>query len=283
MSNKRKLATSNTDEPAAKYARKGRKDDDDTLVKRTNALSIEAFRDVYVAEDQLIYVPRGPRETDPQYSTRNQDGSAQSDGQLRKYEGSPVASEYAPHPQHIFRIALKAARDLEPAELVQCHTLVEQTSRQDYEASSWSWHPKRKKREMLEPEMRYLLVRSTTTATATGDSVEGFLSFMITHDSDPPVPVLYVYEIHLAEPLRKVGLGAHLMQLAEDIAQRVGVRKVMLTCFLSNAKARRFYERRGYTRDVCSPDDRKTRKRVVEVDYVIMSKTVERAPPKGTR
>ncbi|TKA67039.1 hypothetical protein B0A55_09305 [Friedmanniomyces simplex] len=113
MSDKRKLAASNTGEPAAKYARKGRKDDDDTLVKRTNALSIETFRDLYVAE---------------------------------------------------------------------------------------------------------------------------------------------------------------------DIAQRVGVRKVMLTCFLSNAKARRFYERRGYTRDLCSPDDRKTRKRVVEVDYVIMSKAIENAP-----
>ncbi|KAK0255111.1 hypothetical protein B0A54_11284 [Friedmanniomyces endolithicus] len=250
---KRKLAMSEEGGPGAKYARKGKSTNDDDVVERTNALRIEAFRERYLPKDQLIYRPQSPGESHEQDTPSNRATSATD-----------------------IHMAFRSAQDLMPEELSQCFALVEQTSRPDYEASSWGWHPKRKLREMRDPEMRYLLVNG---GSSTGDQVEGFLSFMITHDSHPPVPVLYIYEIHLVESLRKVGLGAHLMQLAEDIARRVGLRKAMLTCFLSNSKARIFYEKRGFTRDVCSPDDRQTRKRIVEVDYVIMSKAVEGALP----
>lgn len=115
------------------------------------------------------------------------------------------------------------------------------------------------------------------TATTPRGAIMGFVSFMITHDSVPSVPVLYIYEIHLVETYRGKGLGKHFMTLAEDIAQRVGVEKVMLTYFLSNEKARGFYERLGYGVDECSPEDRTTRTKVVKVDYVIASKRIERA------
>ncbi|KAK0271150.1 hypothetical protein LTR35_013711 [Friedmanniomyces endolithicus] len=251
---KRKLAMSDEGGPGAKSARKVETSDNDDIVKHTNDLSTEAFRERYVPEHQLIYRPQSPGETHQQGTPLNPDTSTPGG----------------------FRIALNSAHELKADELSICFALVEQTSRPDYEASSWGWHPKRKLREMRDAEMWYLLV---SRSSSTGDTVEGFLSFMITHDSRPPVPVLYIYEIHLVESLRKVGLGAHLMQLAEEIARRVGLCKVMLTCFLSNIKARCFYEKRGYTRDVCSPDDRQTRKRVVEVDYVIMSQAVEDALP----
>ena len=254
---KRKLTMSDEGGPGAKYARKGKSTNDDDVVERINALSIEAFRKRYVPMDQLIYRPQTPGEAQEQGTPLDNDADATGD----------------------FRIVLRSAQELKPDELSQCFALIEQTSKQDYEASSWGWHPKRKLREMRDPEMRYLLVSRNGDSSSIGDRVEGFLSFMITHDSHPPVPVLYIYEIHLVESLRKVGLGAHLMQLAEDIARRVGLRKAMLTCFLSNLKARRFYEKRGFIRDVCSPDDRQTRKRVVAVDYIIMSKAVEIALP----
>ncbi|KAK1821532.1 hypothetical protein LTR12_004093 [Friedmanniomyces endolithicus] len=254
---KRKLAMSDEGGPGAKYARKGKSTNDDDVVERINALSIEAFRKRYVPMDQLIYRPQTPGEAQEQGTPLDRDTIRTGD----------------------IRIAVKTALEIKAEELSQCLALVEETSRPDYEASSWGWHPKRKLREMRDPEMRYLLVSRNGDSSSIGDRVEGFLSFMITHDSHPPVPVLYIYEIHLMESLRKVGLGAHLMQLAEDIARRVGLRKAMLTCFLSNSKARIFYEKRGFTRDVCSPDDRQTRKRIVEVDYVIMSKAVEGALP----
>lgn len=177
-----------------------------------------------------------------------------------------------------FDISLRFAADLTGGEFNACFDLIESTSFSDYEGSSWGWHPKRKKREMKEDEMRYLLVHAPIRdGQASGHQqapVQGFLSFMLTHDSTPSVPVLYIYEIHLEKDVRELGLGAHLMQLAEGIARNVGVKKVMLTCFLSNAKALAFYHRRGYAVDACSPEARVTRRKTVKTDYVIMSKDV---------
>jgi GNAT superfamily N-acetyltransferase len=130
---------------------------------------------------------------------------------------------------------------------------------------------------MKEDEMRYLIVHANRTDAGLDDnSPQGFLSFMLTHDSSPSVPVLYVYEIHLAPGLRKLGFGAHLMQVVEDVARSVSVEKVMLTCFVCNEKASAFYEKRGYVKDVISPEDRTTRKKTIRADYTIMSKIVPR-------
>lgn len=214
---------------------KRRRHADEERIKKTNALSVEYFKKQYVPTEAL------------NYSTKR-----------------------ASNPKS-FRVDLKSAGEITKIELDSCFKLIESTSRPDYESSSWGWHPKRKTREMKEAEMRYLLVRLSGDKE---DPVLGFLSFMLTHDSTPSVPVLYVYEIHLSRDLRGVGLGAHLMDLAERIAENVAVEKVMLTCFLSNTQARSFYEKRGYVADACSPEDRRTRNKVVKADYVIMSRGV---------
>lgn len=182
-----------------------------------------------------------------------------------------------------FDIQLKPASALTNTDFDECFNLISTTSRTDYIHSSWGWHPGRKKCEMKEDEMRYLLVRvspsdPTQDLEEKGEEVQGFLSFMLTYDSTPSAPVLYIYEIHLSSPVRKLGLGSHLMSAAEDIAQRVGVEKVMLTCFLSNEHALRVYEKRGYKVDACSPEDRTVRRRIVKADYVILSKSLPLRP-----
>ncbi|GIZ39472.1 hypothetical protein CKM354_000285400 [Cercospora kikuchii] len=171
-----------------------------------------------------------------------------------------------------FDSQFRFAKTLRQDELQKCFDLIERTSRHDYEPSSFGWHPKRKMREMKEKEMRYIILRDSSLQAPSEAGVSGFLSFMLTHDSTPSVPVLYVYEIHLDNSTRGKGLGKSLMGMAESIADRVRVEKVMLTCFRSNVKARAFYEYLGYEVDICSPEDRKTRNKVVKVDYVIMSK-----------
>jgi len=215
------------------------------LVEGINALSVMDFKTRFVQEDML------------QYQTERKDSSK------------------------AFDISLVAADWLTPGEYNAAYNLIEETSRSDYESSTFGWHPKRKRKEMLEPEMKYLLVRSrgaeptVERTTKSGDldmSVLGFLSFMVDHDSSPSVPVLYIYEIHLAESLRGLGLGNHLIQVTERLASNIGLDKVMLTCFLCNKKAHQFYTDRGFGKDACSPADRKTRNKVVAVDYVIMSK-----------
>lgn len=227
--------------------------DGDELIKAVNAMSPEEFRSRYIAADRLHY-------------------TFKSGAGERKVT-----------------LDFKASSDLSEDELSSCFSLIETTSRADYEPSSFGWHPKRKRREMLEEEMRYLLVMEPATIQSettppngkTSNSLAGFLSFMMTHDSMPSMPVLYIYEIHLDERLRRSALGSHLMALAESIAVKVGVEKVMLTCFLSNEKALHFYRGRNYEKDVCSPDDRRTRKKVVKVDYAILSKKVTDVASRG--
>lgn len=220
----------------------------DKLVENTNALSKDDFKSRFVGQTML------------EYQSNRTD--------------SPQA----------FDISLVAADYLTAGEYNASYNLIESTSRSDYESSTFGWHPWRKRKEMLEPEMKYLLVRRKSTKPTiertekSGDkdtSVLGFLSFMVDHDSSPSVPVLYIYEIHLAASLRGLGLGDHLMQVADHIARKVGLDKVMLTCFLCNSKALRFYKDHGFVKDACSPEDRKTRNKIVPVDYVIMSKDSE--------
>ncbi|KAK5109096.1 hypothetical protein LTR62_007553 [Meristemomyces frigidus] len=233
---------------------KRRKTDDP--VERLAATPIADLQEKYLNNGQLLYELHKPTQTTEE----------------------PTKDEQF----HTYTIALKTAFDLSDSELSTCFNLIDSTSRPDYASSTFGWHPKRKCKEMLDKDMRYLLIRrqppplnSTTEPEPEPEPVQAFLSFMFTYDSDPPVPVLYIYEIHLAAPLRRIGLGAHLMQIVEVLAAQVGVRKVMLTCFLSNAKALRFYRQRGYEADVCSPPDRLTRRKVVKADYVIMSRDVE--------
>lgn len=174
------------------------------------------------------------------------------------------------HEATTWKITLRFSDDFQAALLSQCFKLIETTSRHDYEPSSFGWHPQRKKREMKEKEMRYLLLNET----GPGSKFGGFISFMFTHDSTPAVPVLYIYEVHLTEAARGKGVGGFLMRVIQEVAKEAGVEKLMLTCFLSNVNALSFYRKLGFEVDVCSPEDRKTRNKVVKVDYVIMSKSL---------
>jgi ribosomal protein S18 acetylase RimI-like enzyme len=104
--------------------------------------------------------------------------------------------------------------------------------------------------------------------------VLGFISFMFTGDEPPHGnrEVLYIYEIHLHERLRGFGLGSQLVDFVEHTAKHCGVSKTMLTVFCLNDRARELYKKLGYKKDACSPPDRKVRSRMIEAEYVIMSK-----------
>jgi hypothetical protein len=53
--------------------------------------------------------------------------------------------------------------------------------------------------------------------------------------------------------------------------------KTMLTCFVSNSRGVKFYEKLGYDKDEFSPPPKVLRNGTkVEVDYVILSKEIER-------
>lgn len=203
----------------------------------------------------------------------------------------------------LISVSFYPAATLPKETLATCLDLIHLTSGQHYTASGWGWHINRKRREMKEVDMRYIILHADPLPIGSADSTltlispigdsshifkgsgtdghgfAGFLSFMLTHDSIPSTPVLYVYEIHLTEAMRGCGCGRDLMRLAEQLAERVGVDKVMLTCFVSNQKALAFYQSLGYRPDVCSPADRKLRNKTMKADYVIMSKDVKHQKP----
>ncbi|KAK5013403.1 N alpha-acetyl-transferase, partial [Cryomyces antarcticus] len=180
-------------------------------------------------------------------------------------------------------ISFSYSSDLSRQDLLACFRLVESTSKEDYAASSRRWKPRAKLREMGEVGMRYLIVRETERTTAplspssstssssaaadnkhtdaadqqTDTPILAFLSFHLLYEDARPV--LYVYELHLSAPLRRLGLGTHLLSLAQRIAASVGVAKTMLTVFVSNAGAVRFYERCGFEVDEFSPRGKRLR------------------------
>ncbi|KAM0225975.1 hypothetical protein ACHAPQ_000455 [Fusarium lateritium] len=151
-------------------------------------------------------------------------------------------------------------------DLEACYSLIDETSGADYRSSSLGWHAAAKKKEMRSPDLRYILVKDDD------DEIKGFTSFMPTFENHEPV--VYCYEIHLKPELQGTGLGKELMGYYTDVAENIPtVEKAMLTCFVSNKSALKFYEKLGFTKDDYSPRERKLRGgKVVVPDYVILSR-----------
>lgn len=66
------------------------------------------------------------------------------------------------------------------------------------------------------------------------------------------------------------------MQLLDEIGARIrDTEKVMLTCFTSNARGVKFYEKLGYAKDEFSPPPKILRNGTkVEAEYIILSKKI---------
>ncbi|KAI0505708.1 acyl-CoA N-acyltransferase [Xylaria bambusicola] len=197
-----------------------------------------------------------------------------SDGQFIKEHlcpSDPSWTSWAHPSTHVkYSLSLVSARRLSSDDLDACYRLIEETSRVDYEASTTGWKPGKKIAEMKSPELRYILVKNEEDGV-----VRGFTSLMPTYEEGEPV--VYCYEIHLASELQRTGLGRKLMSFLESVASHTPpIKKVMLTCFLSNKKALGFYESAGFTKDHISPVPKKLRYgREFIPDYAIMSKTVD--------
>lgn len=171
-----------------------------------------------------------------------------------------------------YQISLETSSTIHPADFSACFNLIATTSASAYSGSSIGWSPAKKRKEMRLPDLRYLLVRSAASTSA--DKVDAFLSFMITYEDGHEV--LYCYEVHLSEHLQGCGLGKYMMGILEEVGRKVGVEKSMLTVFLENKGAVRFYERLGYVEDDYSPRPRMLRNGVVKKpDYIILSKALK--------
>lgn len=225
-----------------------------------------------------------------------------------------------------YSISLETSSSISAADMQACFELIRDTSAEMYQNSNVSWSPAKKRKEMKLPDLRYLLVKRASTLTqhrspgndfdrsrprmsprfetrlensdVGTDLLEGFLSFMLTYEDGHEV--IYCYELHLSERLRGCGLGRTLMGLMEAVGQRFAVEKAMLTVFLANEQALRFYESSGcenglsswpwesadgirrcrYTKDDYSPSPTLLRSgKTKEPSYVILSKPLKGPSP----
>lgn len=154
-----------------------------------------------------------------------------------------------------------------------CFNLIKASSAGDYQGSEMKWSPSKKRKEMLLPDMRYLVIKEkeATREGSPSRAVCGFISFMITYEDG--YEVVYVYEIHLVPEFRGQGVGKVLLGMVEEIGRKVGVEKCMLTVFKANEGAVRWYHRMGYAVDDFSPEPRILRNGTVkEPSYLILSK-----------
>lgn len=202
--------------------------------------------------------------------------------QFRDPKGQSLLAPWTSTWQHpttsvTYNLTLTQSATTTPKDLAACFSLIENTSRADYEASTRGWDPAAKKGEMRDPHLRYLIVRDVASS-----AVCAFASLMPTMEEGQAV--VYCYEIHLQPELRGTGLARLLMGYLETVAWGIEVvEKVMLTVFTCNKRAEAFYRRCGFVADECSPGPRKLRGGVVKVpDYAILSKRVAHGEGKMT-
>ncbi|KAK4641870.1 N alpha-acetyl-transferase [Podospora bellae-mahoneyi] len=183
-------------------------------------------------------------------------------------ESSWVTAWTHPRTGAKYTISLAQPANLKQEDLDACFDLLVETSKKDYENSAGRWHPDKKLNEMRSPELRYVLVKEEETG-----ELRGFTSLMPTYEEGEPV--VYCYEVHLKPDLQGTGLGSLLMSFLTAVAVNLPpITKVMLTCFLSNARGLAFYRKLGFERDNISPVPRILRGKVIEPDYLIMSKRI---------
>ena len=197
--------------------------------------------------------------------------------------------KYGPEPEQYHRdiasclgyepnisIAQADAKFLRGPLLDDCLSLVEATSGEDYRNSEIKWSAAKKRREMMYPDMKYILFvegPANPQESLTVPVMQGFISFMVTYEDG--MEVMYVYEVHLRPAWQGKSIGQMLMKVVEYIGRKAGLSKIMLTVFKSNHKAIAFYNRLGYREDEFSPQPRQLRNgTVIESAYVILSKAL---------
>ena len=167
-----------------------------------------------------------------------------------------------------YSITLETVSTINQEDFDACYDLIAYTSKLDYEQSTTRWNPKAKKTEMKLANMRYLLVRDHAAP-----GVLGFASFMLTYEAGKKV--VYLYEIHLADKLRNLGIGKQLVNIVSHIGQNAGVEKIMLTVFVRNSHAAEWYTHLGFSLDEFWPEARTLRSGPVkQTDYRILSRPI---------
>lgn len=106
-----------------------------------------------------------------------------------------------------------------------------------YTNSGMGWDEVEKKNELRHPNQRYLIASHEEL----GERV-AFLSYR--WDVEEGQPIMYVYELGVADAARGNRIGCALMQYAEDLCRKLSVGSILLTVFVENRAAMSLYRER---------------------------------------
>ena len=83
---------------------------------------------------------------------------------------------------------------------------------------------------------------------------------MIRHEWCGPdyVPVLRINHLYLAQSLRGMGVGRHLLQIIESVAAEAEVEAVFVRCFEAGQRSIGFFQHLSYAKDTKFQDDRRS-------------------------
>lgn len=103
----------------------------------------------------------------------------------------------------------------------------------------------------LEARWRETIVDPATTVLVAGDGADvvGFVNVGPTDDDGVEPDTVKVYAIYLDEHVAGKGIGRTLLERAVEAMRGAGSQRASLWVLESNARARRFYEREGWTWD----------------------------------
>lgn len=203
-----------------------------------------------------------------------------------------------------FDVRYLTTDELSMADREQIFALFESNMKAHYLAT-WGWNPVEKRNEIFHPMARFLLVHphedAAQSATQTTEresssvldvhadpagtlavpeaaavnpptprrrTIVGYTVFRFEWDDEeePEHPVLYCYELQVSKTVQGHGMGRQIMSLLVQVAEKLKLWKVLLTCFTVNAQALKFYRSIGFDTDVNSPIAHG-----LPVDYEIMS------------
>ena len=131
-----------------------------------------------------------------------------------------------------------------------------------YASSTMTWSRREKLDDLEHPHQKFIIVKN-------GEVNVAFLSYR--WDIEDGFPVMYVYELFVAESVRRMKIGQSLMLLAETLCQQNNIPKIVLTVFERNESAMRFYRQKL---KYCIDDDSPS-KWGHQTGYEILSKSVD--------
>ena len=132
--------------------------------------------------------------------------------------------------------------------------------------------PPEKRRELHHPDARFLIATpfpasspSPPPPTLPTASPIGFLHLRYLLENE--LPVLYAYEMQVADDWQRLGLGSQLMRVGQLLSVQAGMACVMLTVFKRNVAGMQLYKKTlGYVVDELSQSDHEGE------DYEVLSK-----------